>query len=66
MIIHSFNPLLPPFQSENQRLEEEKENMKRELSMEKEKLHTLEQAMQEYGNLQGALLLVSLIFKGIV
>ena len=44
---------------------EEKENMKRELSMEKEKLHTLEQAMQEYGNLQGALLLVSLIVKGI-
>lgn len=51
----SRNTRIDQLESENQRLEEEGDNMKRELSMEKEKLHTLEQAMQEYGNLQEAM-----------
>ncbi|XP_071477104.1 centrosomal protein of 290 kDa-like [Diadema antillarum] len=51
----SRNTRIDQLESDNQRLEEEKENLKRELSLEKEKLHTLEQAMQEYGQMQAAL-----------
>lgn len=40
-------------QSENAKLEENVEVLKKELSTEKEKLHTLEQAMQEFGNIEG-------------
>ena len=40
-------------QSENKRLEEEAVTMKRELATEKEKLHTLEQAVEEMGKLEG-------------
>eukprot|EP00057_Strongylocentrotus_purpuratus_P025576 XP_011680050.1 PREDICTED: centrosomal protein of 290 kDa [Strongylocentrotus purpuratus] len=46
---------LRKLESENQRLEDDLDSLKRELTMEKEKLHTLEQAMQDYGNLQEAL-----------
>ncbi|XP_030844428.1 centrosomal protein of 290 kDa isoform X5 [Strongylocentrotus purpuratus] len=49
------NTRIDQLESENQRLEDDLDSLKRELTMEKEKLHTLEQAMQDYGNLQEAL-----------
>ncbi|XP_063969717.1 centrosomal protein of 290 kDa-like [Lytechinus pictus] len=49
------NTRIDQLEGENQRLEDDLDNLKRELTMEKEKLHTLEQAMQDYGNLQEAL-----------
>ena len=41
------------FQSENKRLENDSDSMKRELATEKEKLHTLELAVENLGKIGG-------------
>ncbi|XP_071826754.1 centrosomal protein of 290 kDa-like isoform X2 [Apostichopus japonicus] len=46
------NARMDELESENAKLEENVEVLKKELSTEKEKLHTLEQAMQEFGNIE--------------